>query len=238
MIVFSPKKPTNIFMKLLFKIFQIAFFALPLIAMRADKPLKVVFFGDSITQAGVGPTGYITKVSEMLRAKGQDAEYELIGAGIGGNKVYDLYLRLEDDVLAKKPDVVFIYVGINDVWHKASSGTGTDADKYVKFYEALIKKLKAQNIRVIVCTPTVIGERNDNSNAQDGDLNQYAKLIREIASRNSVQLCDLRKSFQDYLIQNNPENKEKGILTSDRVHLTDAGNVFLAEKMLEALVQK
>ncbi|NIJ55787.1 SGNH/GDSL hydrolase family protein [Dyadobacter arcticus] len=225
-------------MKLLFKIFQIAFFALPLIAMRADKPLKVVFFGDSITQAGVGPTGYITKVSEMLRAKGQDAEYELIGAGIGGNKVYDLYLRLEDDVLAKKPDVVFIYVGINDVWHKASSGTGTDADKYVKFYEALIKKLKAQNIRVIVCTPTVIGERNDNSNAQDGDLNQYAKLIREIASRNSVQLCDLRKSFQDYLIQNNPENKEKGILTSDRVHLTDAGNVFLAEKMLEALVQK
>jgi lysophospholipase L1-like esterase len=141
-------------------------------------------------------------------------------------------------VLSKKPDVVFIYVGINDVWHKASYGTGTDADKYVKFYEALIKKMKAQNIRVIVCTPTVIGERNDASNAQDGDLNYYSKLIREIASRNSVQLCDLRKSFQDYLVQNNPENKEKGILTTDRVHLTDEGNKFLADRMMEALVQK
>ncbi|MEO6284413.1 MAG: SGNH/GDSL hydrolase family protein [Dyadobacter sp.] len=225
-------------MRVLFKLLQVAIFALPLLAMRQDKPLRVIFFGDSITQAGVNPTGYITQMGEMLKTKGQEGQYELIGAGIGGNKVYDLYLRLEDDVLSKTPDVVFIYVGINDVWHKASSGTGTDADKYVKFYEALIKKMKAQNIRVIVCTPTVIGERNDASNSQDGDLNQYSKLIREIATRNSLQVCDLRKYFQDYLTQNNPENKEKGILTSDRVHLTDAGNKFLAEKMLEALVQR
>ncbi|WP_439555924.1 SGNH/GDSL hydrolase family protein [Dyadobacter sp.] len=225
-------------MKLFFKLVQIAFFVLPLLAMRQDKPLKVIFFGDSITQAGVGATGYITQMGEMLKAKNQGAKYELVGAGIGGNKVYDLYLRLEDDVLSKKPDIVFIYVGINDVWHKASSGTGTDPDKYVKFYEALIRKMKAQNIRVIVCTPTVIGERNDNSNQQDGDLNQYSKLIREIATRNNLQLCDLRKHFTEYLTKNNPENKEKGILTTDRVHLTEAGNKFLAEKMLDALVQK
>jgi len=224
-------------MRFFLRFLQVTFIILPMLAMRQDKPLKVIFFGDSITQAGVGPKGYITQVGEMLKASGKDAQYELIGAGIGGNKVYDLYLRLEDDVLSKKPDIVFIYVGINDVWHKASSGTGTDADKYVKFYEALIKKMKAQNIRVIACTPTVIGERNDNSNAQDGDLNYYSKMIRDIATRNSVQLLDLRKQFGDYLVQNNPENKEKGILTSDRVHLTDAGNKFLAEKMLEALVK-
>jgi len=224
-------------MRRFYRLFQIALITVPLLAMRQDKPLRVIFFGDSITQAGVGPTGYITKMTEMLKATGQDSQYELMGAGIGGNKVYDLYLRLEDDVLSKKPDVVFIYVGINDVWHKASSGTGTDPDKYVKFYEALIKKMKAQNIRIIVCTPTVIGEKNDNSNAQDGDLNQYSKLIREIATRNNLELCDLRKYFEDYLVQNNPENKEKGVLTSDRVHLTEQGNKFLAEKMMEALVK-
>ncbi len=224
-------------MRVVLRFLQIFLITIPMLAMRQDKPVRVIFFGDSITQAGVGPTGYITKVGEMLKASGKDSQYELIGAGIGGNKVYDLYLRLEDDVLSKKPDVVFIYVGINDVWHKSSSGTGTDADKYVKFYEALIKKMKAQNIRVIVCTPTVIGERNDNSNSQDGDLNQYSKLIREISSRNNVELLDLRKAFGDYLAKNNPENKEKGILTSDRVHLTEAGNKFLAEKMLEALVK-
>ncbi len=225
-------------MQRLYKLLQIALIALPLLAMRQDKPLKVIFFGDSITQAGVNPTGYITKMTEMLKAKGQSGQYQLHGAGIGGNKVYDLYLRLEDDVLSKKPDVVFIYVGINDVWHKTSHGTGTDADKYVKFYDALIRKMKAQNIRIIVCTPTVIGERNDNSNPQDGDLNYYSKLIRDIATKNNVELCDLRKYFGDYLLANNPENKEKGVLTTDRVHLTEEGNKFLAERMMEALVKK
>jgi len=225
-------------MRIIFRLLQIALVAFPLLAMKQDKPLRVIFFGDSITQAGVGPKGYITMMTEMLKTNNQSGQFDLAGAGIGGNKVYDLYLRLEDDVLSKKPDVVFIYVGINDVWHKSSMGTGTDPDKYVKFYEALIKKMKAQNIRVILCTPTVIGERNDNSNMQDGDLNHYSKLIRDIAAKNNLQLCDLRKYFQEYEVKNNPENKEKEILTTDRVHLNETGNKFLAEKMMEALLKK
>lgn len=225
-------------MRIIFRFLQIALVAFPLLAMRQDKPLRVIFFGDSITQAGVGPKGYITMMTETLKTNNQSGQFELMGAGIGGNKVYDLYLRLEDDVLSKKPDIVFIYVGINDVWHKSSSGTGTDPDKYVKFYEALIKKMKAQNIRVILCTPTVIGEKNDNSNMQDGDLNQYSKLIRDIATKHSLQVCDLRKYFQEYLSKNNPDNKEKEILTTDRVHLNETGNKFLAEKMMEALLKK
>ena len=59
---------------------------------------------------------------------------------------------MENDVLSKKPDVVVIYIGVNDVWHKSSSGTGTDADKFVKFYQAIIDKLKAQNAKIILCT--------------------------------------------------------------------------------------
>lgn len=222
----------------MFKFFKIALLLLPLIAMHPTKPKKVIFFGDSITQAGVGPKGYITQASEILKEKGLSEQYELSGAGIGGNKVYDLYLRIESDVLAQKPDIVFVYVGINDVWHKTSHGTGTDPDKYVKFYDAIIKKLKDKGIQVILCTPSVIGERNDNSNPQDGDLNQYSKLIRELAGKNNLKLCDLRKEFQDFLAANNPENKEKGILTTDRVHLTDAGNRFVAEKTLETLLRK
>ena len=62
---------------------------------------RVVFFGDSITQAGVQPKGYITILGELMKQKGIADKYELVGAGIGGNKVYDLYLRVEDDVLAK-----------------------------------------------------------------------------------------------------------------------------------------
>ncbi|UYQ92380.1 GDSL-type esterase/lipase family protein [Chitinophaga horti] len=204
-------------------------------SMTLRKKQRIVFFGDSITQAGVSPAGYISLIQKSLTEKKTADNYELVGAGIGGNKVYDLYLRMEDDVLAKKPDVVVVYVGINDVWHKSSSGTGTDLDKFEKFYNALIKKLQAQNIKVYICTPSVIGEMNDFSNPQDGDLNQYSKTIRKIAGNNGVQLIDLRKAFVDYEVKNNTNNEAKGILTTDRVHLNEKGNQLVADEMMKAL---
>src|SRR6478672_9079879 len=191
-------------------------------AMTFQKKQRILFFGDSITQMGVNPGGYIARMNEALNKKGLAAQYELVGAGIGGNKVYDLYLRMDSDVLAKNPDVVVIWVGVNDVWHKASFGTGTDADKFEKFYTAIIKKLQAKGIKVFLTTPATIGERTDFSNQQDGDLNYYANIIRRLAKTNNCGLIDLRKTFLDYNLQHNPENKESGILTTDRVHLNDA----------------
>lgn len=196
---------------------------------------RIIFFGDSITQAGVNPGGYIDILQSALRQQNLDAKYELIGAGIGGNKVYDLYLRLETDVLAKKPDIVVIYVGVNDVWHKQSSGTGTDADKFERFYQALIDKCRQQNIQTILCTPAVIGERTDFSNQLDGDLNRYSNIIRQLATKNNLPLVDLRKAFLEHNLKNNPENKESGILTSDRVHLNPAGNKLVADAMWNVL---
>jgi len=193
------------------------------------------FFGDSITEAAVKRGGYIVKLDSMLALQGKAEQYELVGAGISGNKVYDLYLRMEEDVLAKEPDVVIIYIGVNDVWHKRTSGTGTDPDKFEKFYQAIINKLKAKNINVIVCTPATIGEKTDFSNPLDGDLNEYSKIIRNIAQKNSLPVVDLRKAFLDYDLKNNAENKDKGILTSDGVHLNAKGNQFVADEMWKVM---
>ena len=195
-----------------------------------EKKKKIVFFGDSITQMGIHPNGYITQMDSLIKKEGINY-YQLEGAGIGGNKIYDLYLRMDSDVLAKNPDVVVIYVGINDVWHKVSMGTGTDADKFEKFYNAIIKKLTDKNIKVILCTPTVIGERNDYSNQQDGELNQYSNIIKKIASSHSLPVCDLRSIFEKYLLENNPTNQDKGILTTDRVHLNYTGNLLVAQQL-------
>jgi isoamyl acetate esterase len=199
---------------------------------------RIIFFGDSITQAGIEPKGYITQLGDLLMGKGMKDNYELMGAGIGGNKVYDLYLRMEEDVLAKNPDIVIIWVGVNDVWHKRSYGTGTDADKFEKFYTAIIKKLQAKNINVLVCTPAAIGEKTDFSNELDGDLNKYSGVIRNLAQKNNCKLIDLRAAFLNYNLANNKNNTESGILTSDRVHLNDAGNKLVAEEMMKALLPK
>jgi lysophospholipase L1-like esterase len=142
-----------------------------LLSFKGDKKKKIIFFGDSITQMGVNKGGYIDLIKQDLVNKGVADNYEIIGAGIGGNKIYDLFLRMDKDVMEQHPDIVYIWVGVNDVWHKSSMGTGTDYDKFGKFYDAVVKKMQAQGIKVILVTPAAIGERNDFSNEQDGDLN-------------------------------------------------------------------
>ncbi|HXB06646.1 MAG TPA: GDSL-type esterase/lipase family protein [Puia sp.] len=219
-------------------IIMILFTVTTLLTSLRPKPHKVIFFGDSITALGVRPGGYIARMKETLTQKGLANDYDLIGAGIGGNKIYDLFLRMDDDVLAQDPDIVFIYIGVNDVWHKASYGTGTDIDKFEKFYSAIINKLLDRHIRVILCTPAVIGERNDFTNQQDGDLNAYSQVIRNLAQKFHCGLVDLREIFHTYELKNNPGNRDSSILTHDRVHLNDNGNQLVADKMLEALLAK
>ena len=206
-----------------------------LLSFRADKKKRIVFFGDSITQAAVKKGGFIDLMQTMLQQKGIDQNFELIGAGIGGNKIYDLYLRIENDVLVKKPDVVVVYIGVNDVWHKASSGTGTDFDKFGKFYDAVVKKIQATGAKVIIVTPAAIGEKNDYSNPQDGDLNAYSSWMRKYAKTNGHGLVDLRTIFHEYSLANNPDNWFSRILTTDGVHLNEKGNALVAEEMWKAL---
>jgi lysophospholipase L1-like esterase len=206
-----------------------------LLSFRGDKKKKIIFFGDSITQMGVDKGGYIDLIKQDLVNKGVANNYEIIGAGIGGNKIYDLFLRMDKDVMEQHPDIVYIWVGVNDVWHKSSMGTGTDYDKFGKFYDAVVKKMQAQGISVILVTPAAIGERNDFSNEQDGDLNLYSNWIRKYAADNSLGLVDLRKSFHEYSVANNPKNEDRGILTNDRVHLNAKGNAFVAAEMWKAI---
>ncbi len=198
----------------------------------AKKRTRVVFFGDSITEFGVLPGGYIAQLHDSIAALGKAKRYELIGSGIGGNKIYDLYLRLKEDVLEREPDVVVLYVGVNDVWHKQLYGTGTDADKFHKFYTALIQKFQKKGIRVIACTPACIGERHPGENQMDGELDRFSEIIRNLAKDKNIPLCHLRKAFLEYSAKNNPENRESGILTTDGVHLNEKGNKMVAEMLL------
>ena len=220
------------------KIFFVSLVLFLTCAFVPQKKTKVIFFGDSITELGIkkdGYVGYIVRMDSMLKVEKKSDQYDLIGSGVSGNKVYDLYLRLEDDVISKNPDLVVIYVGVNDVWHKTLLGTGTDADKFEKFYLAILKKLKDKNIKAILCTPAVVGEKTDMSNQLDGDLNRYSNIIRDIAKKNSLPLIDLRQKFIDYNKANNPKNEEKNILTYDRVHLNAKGNQLVADAMWNAI---
>jgi len=205
-----------------------------LAAQELQKGERIVFLGDSITQAGGRPDGYVTLVRNSLHEKFADKGIEVINAGISGHKVPDLLKRLDNDVISKKPTLVVIYIGINDVWH-SKNGRGTPKDVFRDGLKELIARIEAVNSRVILCTPSVIGEKTDGSNDLDAMLAEYAQISRDVAKETDTPLLDLNAAFHAALKTKNPENQPKGILTGDGVHLNADGNRFVADCMLEAL---
>jgi lysophospholipase L1-like esterase len=144
-------------------------------------------------------------------------------------------------VLQKNPTIVMIYIGINDVWHwthpdvVARGKKGTTPEAFESGLNDMIKRINGAGARIILCTPTMIGEKPDGSNPTDKMLDEYAEISRRVAKETGSQLLDLRKAFVSYLKEHNPENAEKGILTTDGVHMNDRGNLLLSAQVLEAL---
>lgn len=217
-------------------------FAAPATCTAADEPLKkgdkIVFLGDSITAGGVSPKGYVTVIKNTLNEKHKELGIEIVGAGVSGNKVPNLQARLEKDVLAKKPTIVVIYIGINDVWHGLNDPSkGTSKEKFEEGLKDIIEKIKKSGARVILCTPTVIGEKKIGTNKGDTLLDEYSDISRKVAKDTDSKLCDLRKAFVDHLAKNNEGDKDKGVLTTDGVHLNEAGNKLVAETILTVLAK-
>ena len=195
---------------------------------------KIIFLGDSITQAGARPGGYVSLFAAEVKKQLAEKNVEVIGAGISGNKVPNLQKRLQKDVLSKQPNLVFIYIGINDVWH-SQKGRGTSKEDFESGLRDIIKKIQDVGSKVILCTPSTIGEKTDGTNELDSMLEEYSAISRTVATETESQLLDLRKAFLDHLKTANPKNQKKGILTRDGVHLNKAGNEFVAKQMLGAI---
>ena len=194
----------------------------------------IVFLGDSITAAGVKPDGYVTLTSKAIAKAYPGQNIKVIGAGISGHKVPNCQKRLDRDVLQKKPTIVLIYIGINDVWHW-NRNRGTKKEDFEAGLKDMISKINAVGARVILCTPTVIGEKMDGTNKFDKMLDEYSDISRKVAMETNSQLLDLREKFMAHLKEHNTENATKGILTSDTVHLNKNGNAFLSQLVLNAL---
>ena len=194
---------------------------------------QVVFLGDSITEEGrTLELGFINLLEESLDSE----KFNLIGKGISGDKVSDLLVRYEDDVLVQNPDIVFIYIGINDVWHSYDVGKGSDIDFYEKGLRKIITDIKKRGAKIILCTPTVIGERvtfeDELEIKRDQELDAFAGVVRNLSSEFNTELLDLRTIFKNYIVENNQNNDYQDFLTDDGVHLNDAGNKLIAENML------
>jgi lysophospholipase L1-like esterase len=200
---------------------------------------RIVFFGDSITERGMlDPYGYINVFAEIMSQLRPDLKLQLIDRGVGGNTVADLLDRVDAGVIAEKPAIVVVYIGINDLWQgEDEPALMTPLDVFKHRLTKLTDHISAGGAKIVLCTPTLIGESKIGTNTLDRKLDEMCGSIRQIASEKGYALCDLRKGFVDYLSSHNPNNVDRGILTLDRVHLSDTGNLLVAKLLLESMGQ-
>jgi lysophospholipase L1-like esterase/poly(3-hydroxybutyrate) depolymerase len=195
---------------------------------------RVAFLGDSITQAGNNPGGYVDTIRKGLNKTKPDLK--VIPAGISGHKVPDLLSRYQKDVIEPGATLVFIYIGINDVWH-SDWDKGTPPEEFESGLHQLIRDFRKSGAEVVLATPSVIGEKPHGENRLDKMLDEFAEISRRVAREEGITLCDLQLAFEDHLYFFNPTGMEKGVLTSDEVHLNDVGNQLLAIEAARSLTR-
>jgi len=193
---------------------------------------KIAFLGDSITQLGASsPSGYVHLVISGLEANG--IKSEAIPAGISGHKSDNMLERLERDVLNKKPNLMALSCGVNDVWH---GERGIPLEKYKENIRAIVERAQAANIKVVILTSTMITENPDNPNNKK--LGSYNEFLRELAKEKKCPLADLNADMQAALkkAEANPPRLPVGQwFTCDGVHMNVIGNQMMAVGVLKAL---
>ncbi len=204
-----------------------------------DKQLLITL-GNSITQAGEKPEGYVSLMRKILDDLYPEQTVYIVNAGISGHKSTDMSERFERDVLQYSPDWVTISVGVNDVWHgfydhhpKGDGPRGVPLPLFREKVIDMVARAQASGIRVALFTTTVIKE--DLSSPENTKLVVYNKALRQIASKYNCLLVDMDKAFRRALEPyQKPGMKDRGILTSDGVHMLPPGNWLMAKTVLAA----
>lgn len=187
---------------------------------------KIAFLGDSITQAGARPNGYVRLAIQGLESAGVSTS--AIPAGISGHKSNQMLARLERDVLSKKPDWMTLSCGVNDVWHGKRGVSLTD---YKVNITKIVDQCQDAGVKVVILTSTMIGEDKDNPNNKK--LATYNGFLRELAKEKKCLLADLNTDMQS-IIETSSDKKNGKLLTSDGVHMNPDGNKMMAVGVLRA----
>ncbi len=200
----------------------------------------VVTLGNSITEMGEGPTGYVTVMRKALAVLYPERTICLANAGISGHKSTDMAERFQRDVLDLQPDWVTISVGVNDVWHgflaverNRPDLTAVPLPLYKDRVTDMVQRAKAKNVQVALFTATVIKETLDGP--ENRALAPYNQAIREIAKKEKCLLIDQDAAFRAILQPlQKPGLSDRGALTSDGVHMLPAGDWLMAKTALIA----
>ncbi|MGL5059463.1 MAG: SGNH/GDSL hydrolase family protein [Microcoleus sp.] len=207
---------------------------------------RIVTVGDSITEAGKYPGGYVWLLQRYLTLLYPERKIEIINAGISGNKAIDMQARFQKDAIDKRPDLITINVGVNDVWHaffdfrnsqfhpQGNLPAGASLAEYRDKVTQMVQAAQTAGIRVALLSPTPIREALDGP--ENKRLQDYIATMREIAKENKCLFIDLNAPFREVIGSfQRHAGKTLNLLAADGVHPNPAGNRIIAFTIMRGL---
>ncbi|MBQ8407885.1 MAG: SGNH/GDSL hydrolase family protein [Clostridia bacterium] len=200
------------------------------------KKIKILFQGDSITDAGRDKRnyhhmgmGYPKFAAALIEAAYPDVEIEFINFGISGNRTSELFDRLYSDCIAFQPDVVSILIGVNDVWHRYGGNKIATTDEQIALnYKCILERLKKEtNAKILMLQPYTEGEKQAHMRT---DVEKVKLIVNDLAEKYAdayVKTDDLMHADENY--------GKPDYFTPDGVHPNPTGAAFIAKHYLEAI---
>jgi lysophospholipase L1-like esterase len=213
--------------------------------LRAQDPFalkegdRVVFFGDSITDQRL----YTTFVETFAVTRFPSRNITFVHSGWGGDRVTGgggggIRQRLERDVIAYKPSVVTIMLGMNDGRYRAFDQQIFDI--YSSGYRSIIKDLKEKQpgVRITAIQPSPFDDVTRAPRFNGGYnavLLRYGQFIAELAAKEGLTVADLNTPVTAMLAKAkalDAQNAEK--IVPDRVHPAASGHLIMAASLLKS----
>ena len=204
--------------------------------------MKILFFGDSITDAvrakeehisfpntALG-VGYVMQIAGRLFEK-DPTGYEIVNRGISGNRIVDLYARIKKDVWNEHPDLLSILVGINDIWHEVMRQNGGDPERFEKVYRMLIEDTQARlpNTKILLCAPFVLqGSATEEHWQEFSEAPVYAAIVERLAKEYGLYFLPLQEEFDKAA-----EKHGNATFLFDGVHPTVQGATLIAREWIK-----
>ena len=206
----------------------------------ADKPVRIVTLGDSITKgvrSGVTTEQtFAALLEKSLRVQGIAAE--VINVGIGGERTDQSLVRLERDVVVLEPALVTIMYGTNDSYvDRGKQHSRISADEYRKNLALLIERLRAAGIKPVLMTPPRWGDAASANGAGQHPnvrLAIYVEQCREAARQLNMPLVDHFQQWTDAV----DRGTDIGDWTTDQCHPNPEGHRILAAALAPVVLQQ
>jgi lysophospholipase L1-like esterase len=200
---------------------------------------RVVFYGDSITDQRL----YTTFTETYVLTRFPNLRVDFVHSGWGGDRVSGggggpVDLRLERDVLAYKPTVLTIMLGMNDGSYRAfDQGI---FDQFSTGYEHIVDTVKKAlpNIRITVIQPSPYDDVTQPpvfAGGYNAVLVRYGEFVKDLANREHLSVADLNAPVVAALEKAKASNETAARkIIQDRVHPGAAGHLLMAAELLKA----